>query len=63
MTVESKVMNCDPFDLGFVVGIDTFCSGGGLLTALDTATGQYWQANQQGLLKTVQRDKRTLVTN
>jgi len=48
------------FDLGFVVGIDTFCSGGGWLTALDTTTGHYWQANEQGALNTGQRDNRTL---
>ena len=45
----------DLLDLGFVVGIDTFCSGGGWLTALETATGHYWQTNQQGTLKTGQR--------
>jgi serine/threonine protein phosphatase 1 len=35
-------------DLGFVVGIDTNCFRGGWLTALDVATGETVQANQQG---------------
>jgi len=35
-------------DLGFVVCIDTDCSRGNWLTALDITTNQYWQANQQG---------------
>jgi serine/threonine protein phosphatase 1 len=35
-------------DLGYLVAIDTFCHGGGWLTALDTTIGHYWQANEQG---------------
>jgi serine/threonine protein phosphatase 1 len=38
-------------DLGFLVCIDTNCYRGGWLTALDTATGQVWQANQAGRLR------------
>jgi serine/threonine protein phosphatase 1 len=38
-------------DLGFVVGIDTDCSRGNWLTALDTTTGQIWQTNERGELR------------
>jgi serine/threonine protein phosphatase 1 len=33
-------------DHGHLVCIDTFCHGGGWLTALEPETGQVWQANQ-----------------
>ena len=38
-------------DLGHVVCIDTFCNGGGWLTALDVATGEIWQADREGELR------------
>jgi serine/threonine protein phosphatase 1 len=38
-------------DLGFLKCIDTFCHGGGWLTALEVNTGQLWQANQAGELR------------
>ena len=38
-------------DLGHVVCIDTFCVGGGWLTALDVDTGQNWQADRDGRLR------------
>jgi serine/threonine protein phosphatase 1 len=38
-------------DLGFVKCIDTFCYGGGWLTALEPTTGQVWQANERGQLR------------
>jgi serine/threonine protein phosphatase 1 len=38
-------------DLGFLKCIDTYCYGGGWLTALEVNTGLVWQANQQGLLR------------
>ena len=38
-------------DLGCVKCIDTFCHGGGWLTALEVETGQVWQANQEGRLR------------
>lgn len=38
-------------DLGFLKCIDTFCHGGGWLTALEVNTGELWQANMQGLLR------------
>ena len=33
---------------GHLVCIDTYCHGGGWLTALEPATGQVWQTNEQG---------------
>jgi serine/threonine protein phosphatase 1 len=38
-------------DLGFLKCIDTFCHGGGWLTALEVETGQVWQADAQGRLR------------
>ena len=38
-------------DLGHVVCIDTFCHGGGWLTALDIDSGQVWQADREGGLR------------
>ena len=38
-------------DLGHLVCIDTFCFGGGWLTALDVGTGDTWQADREGRLK------------
>jgi serine/threonine protein phosphatase 1 len=35
-------------DLGYLKGIDTFCHGGGWLTALEVRTGKVWQANLAG---------------
>lgn len=39
-------------DLKCVKCIDTFCHGSGWLTALEVNTGQVWQANQAGQLRT-----------
>src|SRR3954451_14171144 len=38
-------------DLGYLKCIDTYCFGGGWLTALDVNTGETWQANQDGKLR------------
>jgi serine/threonine protein phosphatase 1 len=38
-------------DLGFLKCIDTYCHGGGWLTALEVHTGQLWQADAQGRLR------------
>jgi serine/threonine protein phosphatase 1 len=38
-------------DLGHLVCIDTFCYGGGWLTALDVRTDEVWQVNQEGELR------------
>ena len=41
----------DILDLGHLICIDTCCFAGGWLTALDTATGETWQADRQGHLR------------
>jgi serine/threonine protein phosphatase 1 len=38
-------------DLRHLICIDTYCHGGGWLTALDVHTRQVWQANEQGELR------------
>jgi Calcineurin-like phosphoesterase len=38
-------------DCGHVICIDTFCHGGGWLTALDVARGTVWQADVQGRMR------------
>jgi serine/threonine protein phosphatase 1 len=38
-------------DLGHVKCIDTYCYGGGWLTALDVDTSEVWQANRDGELR------------
>lgn len=38
-------------DLGHLVCIDTYCWGGGWLTALDTTNGTLWQADREGVLR------------
>jgi serine/threonine protein phosphatase 1 len=35
-------------DLGYLKCIDTFCHGGGWLTALEVGNGKVWQANLAG---------------
>jgi calcineurin-like phosphoesterase family protein len=36
------------FDRGYLKCIDTYCYGGGWLTAIDLASGQLWQADRTG---------------
>jgi serine/threonine protein phosphatase 1 len=43
--------NGEILDLGFVKCIDTYCHGGGWLTALEVHRGQVWQANPAGELR------------
>jgi serine/threonine protein phosphatase 1 len=38
-------------DLGYLICIDTYCWGGGWLTALDTETGETWQVDRTGRLR------------
>jgi serine/threonine protein phosphatase 1 len=38
-------------DAGHLLCIDTYCWGGGWLTALDTTTGKTWQADREGRLR------------
>lgn len=35
-------------NLGYLVCIDTYCHGGGWLTALEPETGKVWQTNERG---------------
>jgi Calcineurin-like phosphoesterase len=43
--------NGEVLDVGYLLCIDTYCWGGGWLTALDTTNGRMWQANQRGQLR------------
>ena len=45
-TPQSEIL-----DLGHLVCIDTYCWGGGWLTALDITTGQFWQVDREGRLR------------
>lgn len=38
-------------DLDYLLCIDTYCHGGGLLTALEVGTGEIWQADAAGRLR------------
>ena len=38
-------------DVGHLICIDTYCWGGGWLTAYEPATGQVWQVDRQGQLR------------
>jgi len=39
-------------DAGHLIGIDTYCVGGGWLTAYEVNTGQTWQADRDGRMRT-----------
>jgi hypothetical protein len=45
-TEERRVL-----DLGYLKCTDTFCHGGGWLTALEVGTGTVWQANKAGEMR------------
>lgn len=38
-------------DLGYLICIDTWCWGGGWLSALDSTTGQLWQVDREGRVR------------
>ncbi|XZE51566.1 metallophosphoesterase family protein [Planctomycetaceae bacterium SH139] len=40
---EAKIL-----DLGHLIALDTFCYGGGVLSAIDVDSGQIWQASEEG---------------
>lgn len=48
---HTSLKDGEVLDLGHLVCIDTYCWGGGWLTALDTASGQIWQVNRDGKLR------------
>lgn len=39
------------YDVGYLKCIDTFCFGGGWLTALNLTNGQAWQVSKEGLVR------------
>jgi serine/threonine protein phosphatase 1 len=39
-------------DLGHLVCIDTCCFANGWLTALEVGSGTFWQANEEGAMRT-----------
>lgn len=39
------------FDVGHLTCLDTYCYGGGWLTAMEIRTGEIWQANRRGQLR------------
>ncbi len=39
------------FDVGHLICIDTYCYGGGWLTALDVESGQVWQSDADGIMR------------
>lgn len=39
------------FDVGHLICIDTYCYGGGWLTAIDVHSGEVWQADKEGTLR------------
>ena len=43
--------NGEILDLGHLICIDTYCYGGGWLTALDLLSGQKWQASKEGIIR------------
>ena len=48
---HSSQKNGEVLDLGYLKCIDTYCHGGGWLTALDVHSGKTWQANNRGELR------------
>lgn len=42
-------MNRKVLDRDFIKCIDTGCGFGGVLTAYDVQTGEWWQADEQGV--------------
>lgn len=46
-----------PTNLGYAVCIDTWVYNSGWLTCLDVASGEYWQANQQGEVRSGQLEE------
>jgi serine/threonine protein phosphatase 1 len=45
---HTSLKDGETLDVGHLVCIDTYCWGGGWLTALDTTTGQVWQVDREG---------------
>ena len=45
-------------DVGHLMCIDTYCYGGGWLTAVDLFSRQIWQASQEGVLRQMRETRR-----
>ncbi len=51
---HTSQQNGRPLDIGHAVCIDTFCHGGGWLSALDVVSNRVWQANQAGATRLIE---------
>ncbi len=51
ITGHSSQKSGEILDLGYLKCIDTYCYGGGWLTAMEVDTGRTWQANRRGVLR------------
>jgi serine/threonine protein phosphatase 1 len=45
---HTSLKDGEVLDLGHLMCIDTYCWGGGWLTAFDTTSGQFWQVDRRG---------------
>jgi serine/threonine protein phosphatase 1 len=54
---HTSLKDGEVLDLGHLMCIDTYCWGGGWLTAFDTTSGQFWQVNRDGLFRSQQSDE------
>jgi serine/threonine protein phosphatase 1 len=48
---HTSLRDGEVLDLGHLKCIDTYCWGGGWLTAIDTTAGQFWQVDRDGRLR------------
>jgi serine/threonine protein phosphatase 1 len=48
---HTSLKDGDVLDLGHLICIDTYCWGGGWLTALDAVSGQLWQVDRDGRVR------------
>jgi serine/threonine protein phosphatase 1 len=53
---HTSLKNGEVLDLGHLMCIDTYCWGGGWLTAYDTTTDQMWQVDRDGLFREERSD-------
>ena len=51
ITGHTSQKNGEILDLGYLKIIDTYCYGGGWLTALDVQSGEVWQADREGKMR------------
>ena len=48
---HTSLKDGEVMDIGHLICIDTYCWGGGWLTALDITSGQIWQADREGRIR------------